>query len=131
MRSLLTLTLSFALLCAYLELVPHHQHDAMPGQANMAKVVRTPQPTREVIIQDRVETLAQHNVVIAPATPLDLSIPAFNNAVDMGHAVKETIGNWFQRSDKNKVRYNAQLLFDEKEGADIRGGQVNIIVPFG
>lgn len=64
--------------------------------------------------------------------PLNLTIPSATGSSDSETLSTTTSkSNWFERSQTDKVRYGAQLLFDSEEGTTIRGGQVNITIPMG
>lgn len=134
MHSLLILTLSFAGMCGYLSWATDKHEQQSISLQGFAKVIRKQVSSAQV--KRELTTLKLDSAPIAIVTqlpfnpPLDLSIPVtYTHSETLSF---ETNGNsWFEENQDQKIQYNAELLFDSKEGNTIRGGQVNITIPMG
>lgn len=62
--------------------------------------------------------------------PLDLSIPVTDTHSET-LSFETSSNSWFKENQDQKIQYDAELLFDSKEGNTIRGGQLNITIPMG
>ncbi len=128
MQAVMILTVAFALLTGYLE---HTTSEAEASSSSvMASVVRINQALPEVPVpvpEQQVYTF-QHTAV-TPA--LDLSLP-FN--LREGPAYQRQPSSFINRinqrkTDREKVTYEAELVFDAHKGEDITGGKINIKIP--
>ena len=122
MRSLLTLTLAFALLVTYMEIIAPTQAAMVPSTT--AKVVRTASTTPTLI--------ATAPKAEAPQPKLNLSLPALDileQPFNSQQTSKTGIFNPKQDSDKTAVSYNAELVFDAKKGEQVTGGKIHIKIP--
>lgn len=137
MRSLLTLTFSFALLTAYLEWVaPAAQQQANTSQ--LSQIVRAQSaPVEQTDTKHNSESLAkaplkQRPIISKAFRVLNLSLPegavTDNSAI---HLPAQLVLESSQQNAANKIRYNAELVYDLDKGEDITGGKVNIEIPFG
>ncbi len=128
MRSLLTLTLAFALLVTYMETMVPETQAAMTAPIS-AKVVRT----------EDSNTSATTVAAAKPAKPqpiLNLNLPSFGDieqsfstqiqdspALDIFSKVAK------QDAEKTAITYNAELVFDAEKGEEITGGKIHIKIP--
>ena len=134
MHSFLIVTLSFASMCSYLSWATHQPAEQSITLAGFTKVIReqvdSTQPKLE-LFADKPETAP---AVIATQLqfnePLDLSVPLINTHRET-LSFETNSNSWFEVNQDQKVEYNAELLFDSKEGNTIRGGQLKITIPMG
>lgn len=126
-------------MCSYLSWAtqqPAHTSLSLSGFAKVIRVNIESPPAKPVILQEQLPPAAVIPVAVITEeknTPvLDLSIPGLE-AIGMSQTLstKNETTSWFETNQDDKVRYDAQLLFDTKEGNTIRGGQLNITIPLG
>lgn len=136
MRSLLTLSFSFALLAAYLEWAAPVQHQDKPSQ--LSQIVRSqsvPTPRADIVSNSD----AYHNTAQQPVTATKKALRILNLKLPMGaitdnsaiHLPSQLVLESSTANTANKIRYNAELVYDLDKGEDITGGKVNIEIPFG
>jgi len=136
MHSLLILTVSFASMCGYLNWATQQTPDRSMSLAGFAKVIRV--SIKQPVLKSEAPTQIQQKQTVAAipeqklTRPLDLSV-----SFDKDFNIKENLSTrtsqnrWFEQDQEKKVSYNARLLFDAKNGTNIRGGLVNITIPLG
>lgn len=137
MRSFLTLTFSFALLTAYLEwFAPITQPQADTSQfSQIVRAQSAPVEQTEARQSSQPFTRAphqQHPISNQALHVLNLSLPA-DAVTDSSaiHVPAQLVLESSQPNAANKIRYNAELVYDLDKGEDITGGKVNIEIPFG
>ena len=141
MRSLLTLTFSFALLAAYLEWVaPATQPQASSSQ--LSKIVRAQRSPSAQQVARIENTPPNDDVSSAAAQPMPIiskALRVLNLKLPTGaitdssalHIPAQLVLSSSEPNPANKIRYNAELVYDLDKGEDITGGKVNIEIPFG
>ena len=126
-------------MCRYLNWATQQAPDRSMSLAGFAKVIRV--SIKQPLVKNEVPTQIQQiqqkqTVVTIPeqkfTRPLDLSV-----SFDKDLNIKENLSastsknRWFEQDQEKKVSYDARLLFDAKNGTNIRGGLVNITIPLG
>lgn len=127
MRSLLVLSVCFALLAVYLEQTAPQAHAALASH-QPAKVIRhlTEPQAAQVAVQPAVTI---HKAEIRNDSPLNLTLPAIQGTDLSLDSRSSSMLNLFDYRGKEKVSYNAELVFDRETGEDITGGKVHIKIP--
>ena len=128
-------------MCSYLAWATPQPAEQSMALAGFTKVIReqvdSTQPMLELELElfaDKPETTLAVIATIATQSPfnepLDLSVPLMNTQNET-LSFETNSNSWFEENQNQKVRYDAELLFDSKEGNTIRGGQLNITIPMG
>ena len=126
MRALLVLCATFGLIGSYLEFnQPAETATVAPAPAQVvrdsAPVAATTAAT--VATTTRPEKQAKHR-------PLNLQLPVQqSSATQQIDSAQGSLSNLFDYQGKQKVSYNAELVFDRTKGEDITGGKVHIKIP--
>lgn len=133
MQPLAVLSAVFALLVGYLEWATPAP-GASTYQQPLQTVIRyTSAPTRTATTPSTAPA-RQTATQVASSRPLILALP------DIGESSGDTLltvpGNetplsdlFEQKSARERVTYNAELVFDRETGEDVTGGKVNIKIP--
>jgi hypothetical protein len=134
MHSFLIVTLSFASMCSYLSWATHQPAEQSMTLAGFTKVIREQVDSTQaklVLFTDKPETAPAVIATQLPFNePLDLSVPLINTQSET-LSFETNSNSWFEENQDQKVQYDAELLFDSKEGNTIRGGQLKITIPMG
>lgn len=132
MQALVVLSTVFALLAGYLEWwAPSHQPESM---AATHLVIRTAAPA-VVTTPDAlpIPLVAKRSTETRSTKPLNLALPSTLDAEHTSlnqHNGNGTLRDLFERrTERERVTYNAELVFDRESGEDITGGKVNIKIP--
>jgi hypothetical protein len=137
MRSLLIITIGVILLGAYLEwtALQFQRADALYAVSPVAsaRVIRNeqpmPKPAKVNIVQKAATRATQ---LITAKIPLNLTVPSPGDAFNISFPAQNQSSSWLKKSNpKEEISYNAELIFDEKEGSSVTGGKVHIKIPFG
>jgi hypothetical protein len=127
-------TLSFASMCSYLSWATHQPAEQSMTLAGFTKVIReqvdSTQPKLELFADKPETALAVIATQLQFNEPLDLSLPLINTRSET-LSFETNSNSWFEANQDQKVKYDAELLFDSKEGNTIRGGQLKITIPMG
>jgi hypothetical protein len=129
MHSFLILTLSFAGMCSYLHWATHQPEEQSMSLEGFTKVIRERVDNAQAILELEA-TPATIATQLPFNPPLDLSVPV-KDIYSETLSFETNSNSWFEANQDQKVEYNAELLFDSKEGNTIRGGQLNITIPMG
>ncbi|ARN74634.1 hypothetical protein [Oceanicoccus sagamiensis] len=126
MRSLLTLTLAFALLVAYMETMAPETQAAMTAPT-LAKVVRTSPTTVEIDFTATTKPAKS-------ARELNLNLPSLIDIEQSFSAPENTGLDIFAKAAKDNTKkdaisYNAELVFDAEKGEEVTGGKIHIKIP--
>jgi len=130
MRSILTLTFSFALITAYLEwIAPAANQQA--GATQLSQIVRSQAApiTRNNSALAAAGGIGERPIVKKAIRALNLSLPSDNllGSPELNQPSQLVL----EEDTSKKIRYNAELVYDLEKGEDITGGKVNIEIPFG
>lgn len=138
MRSLLLIVIGAVLAGGYVQWTAQPSEVLLQGHAasKPAKIVRTKKASVTNIVEQQ-QTTPSVTVAKTAAKPkpqrrvLDLSIPSIDDTTDISFPSKRR-ANWLKKvNPKETISYNAELVFDAKEGSSITGGKVNIRIPLG
>ncbi len=141
MHSLLALTLSFGLLWGYLDWTCDDSQQVALQQSQLSRIIRTepvpdkPLPRNHPLGTDKprlAATLSEKASRVATVL-LNLKLEMITNiehsAAD-NHWQPAKSASFFKEPEAEPtVSYNAELVFDAKEGESITGGKVNIVIP--
>ena len=140
MRSLLTLTFSFALLAAYLEWAAPAATQQQASSSRLSQIVRAQrapaaQQVARVENNGDVTSSAERQpipIISKALRVLNLKLPtgAITDSSAL-HIPAQLVLSSSEPNPANKIRYNAELVYDLDKGEDITGGKVNIEIPFG
>lgn len=133
MRSLLVLTAVFTLLVAYFEQTATEAHASLASY-QPAKVIRTVKTAAAKPSIDKPVQIAkaapQPETRSALDLDLNLSLPSMQDTTQALETKATSLLNLFkEQGSKQKVTYNAELVFDRETGEEITGGKVNIKIP--
>lgn len=94
------------------------------------------QPTSAPIGETGIHRVVRQAPASAPAeawrttVPLDLALP--DKSLELNAPISAQQPDWLQlEADRPAVEYEAELVFDRKEGERLRGGKLHIRVPLG
>lgn len=131
MQALVVLSTVLALLAGYLEWWAPSPHTGSPAVAHV--VIRSTQAAPSAA---GTSTLRQQQSVAHTVTridkPLNLALPATDDspASLILEAGGRSLNDLFEgRTERERVTYNAELVFDRETGEDITGGKLNIKIP--
>lgn len=128
MRSLLVLTMAFALLITYFEQTSP-QANALVASSQPARVIRDSIQSGELDRQEATEQVAKSDPAPKQKSPLNLDLPSLEATTHAMETRASNLLDLFKHQTRQKVTYNAELVFDRETGEEITGGKVNIKIP--
>ena len=121
-------------MCSYLHWATHPPEEQSMSLDGFTKVIREQVDNAQAKLELAARKLEATPSTIATQLPfnpaLDLSVPVTDTRSET-LSFETNSNSWFKANQDQKVEYNAELLFDSKEGNTIRGGQLNITIPMG
>ena len=138
MRSLLIISIAVVLFGGYIEWTAQQsrQQQAIATQHAVGVIQGriTRQPAKTDVVETVKPTVKKPTIakVETKKRPLNLTIPLHHEPLSLTFPEQRQKLQWQKKSAQNKeISYNAELVFDAKEGSSITGGKVNIRIPFG
>lgn len=130
MQPLIVLSTVFAMLASYLQwIAPTPQAPSL--QVSQA-IVRDRAPVEQTVVK-RATALPTPHMAQRSIKPLNLQLPqSVETSLQSLVTEKQTniLKDLFEApSARERVTYNAELVFDRQTGEDITGGKVNIKIP--
>jgi hypothetical protein len=126
----------FALIAGFIALGLYLEQQPSSVNAVASKIQQQPiQRAAEIAVATEKPALKaeQRPTQVAKRTAKSLNLELPHQVVDSAQLHFPSQHPWQNtgRSDRERIRYEAELVYDLEKGEDITGGKVSILIPFG